>query len=110
MLCEDNETNRKLICAFLGITESKTKFAKAKYSYNYLTELQSKISKAMSNKEFPFVTSSALVDTTNNIIVRVTTNNEKDWNKIKELDSIGGAIEIKYSENSANTEDLKIEK
>lgn len=110
LLCEDNETNRKLICAFLGITESKTKFAKAKYSYNYLTELQSKISKAMSNKEFPFVTSSALVDTTNNIIVRVTTNNEKDWNKIKELDSIGGAIEIKYSENSANTEDLKIEK
>lgn len=110
LLCEDNETNRKLICAFLGITESKTKFAKAKYSYNYLTELQSKISKAMANKEFPFVTSSALVDTTNNIIVRVTTNNEKDWNKIKELDSIGGAIEIKYSENSANTEDLKIEK
>ncbi len=110
LLCEDNETNRKLICAFLGITESKTKFAKAKYSYNYLTELQSKISKAMSNKEFPFVTSSALVDTTNNIIVRVTTNNEKDWNKIKELDTIGGAIEIKYSENSANTEDLKIEK
>ena len=110
LLCEDNETNRKSICAFLGITESKTKFVKAKYSYNYLTELQSKISKAMSNKEIPFVTSSALVDTTNNIIVRVTTNNEKDWNKIKELDTIGGAIEIKYSENSANTEDLKIEK
>lgn len=110
LLCEDNETNRKLICAFLGITESKTKFAKAKYSYNYLTELQAKISRAMSNKELPFVTSSALMDITNNIVVTVTTNNEKDWNKIKQLDNIGGAIEIKYSEHSAATEDvLKIE-
>lgn len=63
----------------------------------------------MSNKEFPFVTSSALMDTTNNIVVTVTTNNEKDWNKIKQLDTIGGAIEIKYSENSASTEELKIE-
>lgn len=110
LLCEDNETNRKSICNYLGITESKTKFVKAKYSYNYLTELQAKISKAMSNKEFPFVTSSALMDTTNNIVVTVTTNNEKDWNKIKQLDTIGGAIEIKYSEHSAATEDLlKIE-
>ena len=64
----------------------------------------------MSNKELPFATSSALMDTTNNIVVTVTTNNEKDWNKIKQLDTIGGAIEIKYSEHSAATEDLlKIE-
>ena len=110
LLCEDNETNRKSICVFLGITESKTRFVEAKYSYNYLTELQAKISKAMSNKEIPFATSSALRDTTNNIVVTVNTNNEKDWNKIKQLDTIGGAIEIRYSENSAGTEDLKIEK
>ena len=110
LLCEDNETNRKSICAFLGITESKTRFEEAKYSYNYLTELQAKISKAMSNKEIPFATRSALMDTTNNIVVTVNTNNEKDWNKIKQLDTIGGAIEIRYSENSAGTEDLKIEK
>ena len=110
LLCEDNEANRKSICNYLGITESKTQFVKAKYSYNYLTELQAKISRAMSNKELLFATSSALMDTTNNIVVTVTTNNEKDWNKIKQLDTIGGAIEIKYSENSANTEDLKIEK
>lgn len=109
LLCEDNATNRKSICNYLGITESKTKFVKAKYSYNYLTELQAKISRAMSNNELPFATSSALMDTTNNIVVTVTTNNEKDWNKIKQLDTIGGAIEIKYSENSASTEELKIE-
>ena len=110
LLTDDNEIARKEICKKLGITESKTKFTKAKYSYNYLTELQSKISKAMSNKEFPFVTSSTLMDTTNKVVVTVTSNNEKDWNKIKELDTIGGAIEIKYSEHSAVTEDLlKIE-
>lgn len=109
LLCEDNEANRKSICNYLGITESKTKFVKAKYSYNYLTELQAKISRAMLNKELPFVTSSALRDTTNNIVVTVTTNNKKDLNKIKQLDTIGGAIEIKYSENSASTKELKIE-
>ena len=61
-----------VICNYLGITESKTKFIKAKYSYNYLTELQAKISRAMSNKELPFATSSALMDTTNNIVVTVS--------------------------------------
>ena len=102
----DNIENRKAICKYLGITESKTIFKNAKYSYNYLTELQAKISKAMSNKEIPFVTSSALSDTTNNIIVTVTTQNNNDIEKVKKLDTIGGAIEIKYSEHSASTEDL----
>ena len=102
----DNVENRKAICKYLGITESKTIFKNAKYSYNYLTELQAKISKAMSNKEIPFVTSSALSDTTNNIIVTVTTQNNNDIEKVKKLDTIGVAIEIKYSEHSASTEDL----
>lgn len=106
LLCEDNETNRKTICDILGITESKTKFIKAKYSYNYLTELQAKISKAMTNKEVPFVTTSSLKEDTNNIKVTVTTKDNKDLQKIKELDTIGGAIEIKFSENSFSTEEL----
>ena len=109
LLCEDNEVNRKEICKWLGITENKTIFKVAKYSYNYLEQLQTKISNAMSNKELPFVTSSALRDNTNNIVVTVTSNDEKNIEKIKELDAIGGAIEIKFNENNG-THDLLLEK
>jgi len=83
LLCEDNEVNRKEICKWLGITENKTIFKEAKYSYNYLEQLQTKISNAMSNKELPFVTSSALRDNTNNIVVTVTSNDEKISKKLK---------------------------
>lgn len=104
LLTEDNESIRKDVCNKLGISESQTIFKNAKYSYAYLTELQNKISKAMANKELPFVTSSALKDDTNNIEITVTSKNEVDLNKIKSYDTIGGAIEIKYSENKAIVE------
>jgi len=107
LLCEDNKTNRKEICDILEITESKTIFKIAKYSYNYLEELQAKISKAMKNKELTFVISSALRDDTNNIVVTVISNNETDLEKVKKLDTKGGAIEIKFSENNATHELLK---
>lgn len=105
-ICEDNATNRIEICNFLGITESKTIFKTAKYSYNYLEELQSKISQKMINKEITFVTRSAIMDTTNNIEVIVTSNKDEDLKRLKELDTIGGAIEIQYNPNSIITEDL----
>lgn len=108
LLCEDNETNREEICKILGITKSKTSFKTAKYSYDYLTQLQEKISKKMQNKELSFVTSSSLMEDTNNIKVIVITKNENDLNKLKELDTIGGAIEIKYSENGIATHELLI--
>lgn len=104
LLTEDNESIRKDVCNKLGISESQTIFKNAKYSYAYLTELQNNISKAMANKELPFVTSSALKDDTNNIEITVTSKNEVDLNKIKSYDTIGGAIEIKYSENKAIVE------
>lgn len=110
LLCEDNEANRKEICILLGITENKTIFKTAKYSYNYLTDLQSKISKKMTDKEFTFITSSAVMEDCNNIKVDVTTNNESDLNKIKTLDTIGGAIDIEYNANSNAKTDLLIEK
>lgn len=109
LLCEDNEANRKEICILLGITENKTIFKTAKYSYNYLTDLQSKISKKMTDKEFTFITSSAVMEDCNNIKVDVTTNNESDLNKIKTLDTIGGAIDIEYNTNSSAKTDLLIE-
>ena len=102
-------TENKYVVYF-GITESKTIFKTAKYSYNYLEQLQTKISSAMVNKELPFVVISSLRDDTNNIEVTVTSNNENDWNKVKELDTIGGAIEIEFSENNVSKEDLLLEK
>lgn len=108
LLSEDNTENRKQICSILGITESKTIFKKAEYTYEYLTDLQNKISKKMQNNELPFVTSSALMEDSNNIKVTVTSNNINDLNKIKELDTIGGAIEIQYVQNGIGTEDLLV--
>lgn len=100
--------NKYVVC--FGITESKTTFKTAKYSYNYLEQLQDKISNAMINKKLTFITTSALQDDTNNIKVTVTSNNENDWNKVKELDTIGGAIEIEFSENNVSKENLLLEK
>lgn len=108
LLCEDSKLNRKEICNLLGITESKTIFKTAKYSYNYLTDLQRKISKAMQNKELTFVTTSAVMEDSNNIRVTVTSNNESDLNKIKALDTIGGAIDIQYNTNSNIKKDLLV--
>ena len=104
----NNEANRREVCKFLGITESKTIFKDAKYSYNYLEDLQSKISQKMSSKEFPFVTTSTIMETTNNIKVTVTSNEEEDLKKIRKLDLIGGTIEIDYNTNSIVKEDLLV--
>lgn len=109
LLCEDNEANRKEICSLLGIIEGKTIFKTAKYSYNYLTDLQSKISKKMIDKKFTFITSSGVMEDSNNIKVTVTSNNESNLNKIKALDTIGGAIDIEYNTNSSAKTDLLIE-
>lgn len=110
LLCEDNNANRKEICNILGITESKTTFKKVQYSYKYLTELQNKISKKMIDKEFTFVTKSAVMENNNNIKVTVTSNKESELNKIKALDTIGGAIEIQYDENGMSKTELLVEK
>ena len=108
LLCEDNAANRKQICSILGITESKTKFKKATYSYEYLTKLQDKISKAMQNKELTFVVSSVLMEDTNKIKVTVINNSNENIDKLKALDPKGGAIEIEYNEKGMATQDLLV--
>lgn len=110
LLCENTKSNQKAICKFLGITESKTTFKTAKYSYQYLTDLQAKISKAMMNKELPFVTTSSVMEDTNRIKVTVKSRNESDIKKLKDLDTLGGAIEIVYNEDSITKEDLLLNK
>ena len=63
----------------------------------YLTELQKKITQGMINKEFPFVVTSGVYETTNNLIIRVTTNDEAELAKLYALDTIGGAIKVEFS-------------
>ena len=64
----------------------------------------------MINKEFTFIITSSLMEDSNNIKVSMTSKNEDDLNKIKALDSIGGAIEFEYNTNIVEKEDLLVEK
>lgn len=109
VLTVDTAENRIAICKELGINESTTVFEVGTYTLEYLTELQSKISSGMVNKEFPFVTSSGVYETINRIKIRVTTDNEADLAKVLALDTIGGAIVIERS-TGVVTEDLVIAK
>ena len=89
--------NRTAICKELGRSESNTTFVKGTYTLAYLTELQEKITNAMVNKEIPFVVTSGVYETANNIIIRVTTNDEAELAKVYALDTIGGAIKVEFS-------------
>ena len=105
VLTDNTKENRIAICKELGRSESNTTFVTGTYTLAYLTELQTKISNAMTNKEFPFVTSSVVDEIGNRIKVRVTTDNQTDLEKVRSLDSIGGAIVIEKSAG-ISTEDL----
>ena len=50
------------------------------------------------------------MEDSNNIKVSITSNNENDLNKVKALDSIGGAIEFEYNTKVVEKEDLLVEK
>lgn len=64
----------------------------------YITELQAKISNAMSNQELPFVTSTAVYENPYRLHIVVTSRAEDDMAKLRAFDTIGGALEIEYSE------------
>lgn len=96
VLTEDTQANRTAICKKLGRSESNTTFIKGNYTLTYLTELQAKISDAMVNKELPFVTTSGVYETSNNIIVNVTTEDAAELAKLYALDTLGGAIEVQH--------------
>ena len=97
VLTKDTPANRTAICKELGRSEHNTTFVKGTYTLAYLTELQEKITNAMVNKEIPFVVTSGVYETTNNIIIRVTTNDEAELAKVYALDTIGGAIKVEFS-------------
>ena len=65
----------------------------------YITELQAKVSTAMSNGELQFVSSSAVYENPYRLHIIVTSNAETDLSKLKAFDTIGGALEIEYDAN-----------
>ena len=62
----------------------------------YITELQAKVSAAMSNGDLPFVSSSAVYENPYRLHVVVTSTAETDLSKLEAFDTIGGALEIEY--------------
>lgn len=94
VLTADTAEHRAAVCKELGVAESTTVFKVGDYTLAYLTELQSQIGSAMTNKELPFVISSAVDERGNRIKVRVTTDREADRAKVLALDTVGGAIVI----------------
>ena len=100
VLTEDTPANRTAICKELSRSESNTTFVKGTYTLAYLTELQAKITYAMVNRELPFVVTSGVYETTNNIIIGVTTDDEAELAKVYALDTIGDAIKVEFRDGS----------
>ena len=65
-------------------------------SWEYVTELQNKVSNAMCNDELPFVISSVVYENPYRLHVVVTSDSEDDLQKLKDLDMSGGVLEIEY--------------
>ncbi len=65
----------------------------------YITELQTQISNAMSNGELPFVTVSAVMENPNRLHIVVTSKSEENIKKLEAFDTKGDALEIEYSPN-----------
>lgn len=76
-------------------------------SLEYVTELQTKVSSAMMNHEMPFVISSSVYENPYRLHIVVTSNAEEDLQRLRDLDTIGGGMEIEYvPENTNSRHDL----
>lgn len=65
-------------------------------SLEYITELQDKVSNAMINHELPFVISSSVYENPYRLNIVVTSDSEDDLQKLRDLDTVGGVLEIEY--------------
>lgn len=91
------ENQKKVFERNPDLLEDSTIFKTADYSLAYLTELMAEISKAMGNKELPFVTTAALREEMNRVVVTMTMEDTDSVEKVLAFDAIGGAIEIRYA-------------
>lgn len=67
-----------------------------------VTELQTRVSNAMVNRELPFVVVSAVYENPYRLHVVVTTDSEDELEKLRALDTEGGILEIEYAPDSSN--------
>ena len=72
-------------------------------SLEYVTELQAKVSSAMMNHEMPFVISSSVYENPYRLHIVVTSNAEEDLQRLRDLDTIGGVMEIEYIPGNTNS-------
>ncbi len=71
-------------------------------SLEYVTDLQTKVSGAMMNHEMPFVISSSVYENPYRLHVVVTSNAEEDLQRLRDLDTLGGVLEIEYAPENTN--------
>lgn len=109
LLTVDTPQNRTALCNQLGISEAAVSFASASYTLSYLTELQTSISDGMVSNELSFIAVSSVREDINRIHVLVTSDDEADLDKLKALDTLGGALEIEYAAGGAQIETLQSE-
>ncbi|MDE7354365.1 MAG: hypothetical protein K2O06_15140 [Acetatifactor sp.] len=97
LLTEDTAENREKVFQLNpALKENNTIFMAADYSLRYLTDLMEKISQAMVQKEFPNVTSAALREDRNRIVVTMLGEDMESEARLQALDTVGGAIEIAH--------------
>ncbi len=82
------------ICEMIGIMEE--------VSLEYVADLQTKVSSAMMNHEMPFIISSSVYENPYRLHVVVTSNAEEDLQRLRNLDTIGGVLEIEYAPENTN--------
>lgn len=79
------------------LLEGNTVFKTADFSLAYLTELLANISAEMGTQKLPFVTTAAVREQDNRVEVTMTTDDEECASQVLNFDTIGGAIEFRYS-------------
>lgn len=80
-----------------GGSSGSSALRKEEFSIDYLDLLNGKITEKVANAEFSFIILSRVDKTANRVEVLVTSMEEELIEKVKELDTIGGAIEFKLS-------------
>ena len=91
------ENQRKVFERNPNLSEATTTFRTADFSLAYLTGLLADINKGMGDGKLPLVSTAALMAQSNRVEVRMTNDDADKAALLLAYDSIGGAIEIKYS-------------
>ncbi|ROR27249.1 hypothetical protein EDD66_107163 [Mobilisporobacter senegalensis] len=97
LLTDDSATNKDEIRKIASSTDII--FQKAIHSYNYLTEIQNKISEKMQNGEFSFISSSGIMEDKNYIEVGIVSASDSEIDELLKLDPTGSAIKVVDSGN-----------